>query len=200
MTLLFDIGRVLLDFDFEPSLSRLVAAGTADPAARVRRLLERKDEFEAGRVAVETYIDWALEILGSDATPAQFRQAWQQIFTPNEPMWRCVRMLAGEGHRLILFSNINGIHWPWITTNFPEFSRFDGAVVSFEIGSIKPQPQIYQYAIDTYQLVPTETLYIDDLAQNIFTGQRFGFRCWQYDLNKHADFETWLAENLKSQI
>jgi putative hydrolase of the HAD superfamily len=199
VTFLIDIGRVLLDFDFESSLSRLLPANTTNPAERLHRLLERKDEFETGKIPVNDYIDWALGVLGSNASPDEFRHAWQQIFTPNEPMWRCVRQWAADGHRLILFSNINGIHCPWIFTNFPEFALFDDGVLSYETGFIKPQPEIYHYAIDHHGLIPAETLYIDDLPQNIATGRDIGFRCWQYDLHDHAAFETWLASNLKSK-
>ena len=78
-------------------------------------------------------------------------------------MWQRVRQLTADGHRLILFSNINAIHAPWIYDEFPEFPLFDGAVFSFETGFVKPQPEIYQYAIDDHGLVPAETLYIDDL-------------------------------------
>jgi len=200
MTFLFDIGRVLLDFDFESSLARLLPAGTPDARERVSRLLDRKDEFETGRIAVDTYVDWALGILGSHATPAEFKQAWQQIFTPNRPMWDCVRALAAEGHRLILFSNINGIHCPWIFTNFPDFALFDAGVLSFEVGAIKPHAEIYQHAIDHHGLVPHETLYIDDLPQNIAAGREFGFRCWQYDLHQHDAFEGWLESQLNAPI
>ncbi|MCX8496469.1 MAG: HAD family phosphatase [Akkermansiaceae bacterium] len=200
MTFLFDIGRVLLDFDFESSLVRLLPEGTTDAAERLSLLLERKDEFEAGLIAVDAYVNWALEVLGSDATPAEFKKAWQQIFTPNLPMWDCVRELAAAGHRLILFSNINGIHCPWIFTRFPDFSLFDAGVLSFEVGAIKPHAAIYQHAIAHHGLVPNQTLYIDDLPQNIAAGRDFGFRCWQYDLAAHDAFEVWLASQMSSQI
>jgi FMN phosphatase YigB (HAD superfamily) len=200
MTFLYDIGRVLLDFDFENSLKRLFPDGVDDPAARMSRMIARKDEFEAGRIDVPTYIDWALATLGSSATAEEFTDAWQQIFTPNEPMWSCVRKLAADGHRLILFSNTNAIHCPWVFEAFPEFSLFPEAVLSYQTGFIKPQPEIYQFAIRTHALVPSETLYIDDLSPNIAAGRQFGFRCFQYDLNDHAAFEDWLSENLKSQI
>jgi putative hydrolase of the HAD superfamily len=196
MTFLFDIGRVLLDFDFETSLARLLPVGTTDPAARLACLLERKDEFETGAIDPAAYVDWALEVLGSEATPEEFCQAWQQIFTPNEPMWACVRKLVAEGHRLILFSNTNAIHCPWIFETYPEFSLFRAGVLSFETRSIKPDPEIYQHAIATHQLDPASTLYIDDLPQNIATGQAIGFRSWQYDMADHAGFEAWLAAQL----
>jgi glucose-1-phosphatase len=193
MTFLYDIGRVLLDFDFESSLARLLPAECPDPAERLSRLLARKDDFEAGAIDPDEYIAWALGVLGSPATPEEFRHAWQRIFTPNEPMWECVRKLSAAGHRLILFSNTNAIHCPWVFDAYPGFSLFDDAVLSFETGSIKPHPPIYQHAVDAHDLVPDDTLYIDDLPQNIATGREFGFHCWQYDLRDHQSFERWLA-------
>lgn len=192
MTFLFDVGRVLLDFAFEPSLARLLPEGGASPDEKLKLLLERKDEFEAGRIDAETYIEWALATLESKATPDEFRHAWRHIFTPNLPMWDVARKLAADGHRLILFSNINTIHAPWIFEEFPEFSIFHGGVLSFETGFIKPHHEIYEYAIRTYDLVPEETIYIDDLPANIGTGKEMGFRSWLYDLKDHAAFLAWL--------
>jgi putative hydrolase of the HAD superfamily len=200
MDILIDIGRVLLDFEYEGSLERLLPSDTPDREARLAKLLDRKDEFEAGRIDVETYVDWALGVLESDATADEFCDAWRQIFTPNEPMWRCVKRLAAEGHRLILFSNINGIHVPWIYDEFPGFRLFHGAVLSFHTGFIKPQAEIYEYAVREYGLDPQQTLYIDDLAQNVEAGRAFGFATWQYDLNDHAAFEAWLDRSLSSEI
>ena len=94
---------------------------------------------------------------------------------------------------MILFSNTNAIHCPWLFETYPEFSLFDGAVLSFETGFLKPRSEIYQYAVETYGLVADSTLYIDDLAPNIATGRQFGFHCMQYDLRDHAAFERWLA-------
>lgn len=195
MTFLFDIGRVLLDFDFESSLARLLPADCADPHERLGRLLERKDEFESGAVVPDEYVRWALDVLGSHAAPDEFRHAWQRIFTPVEPMWENVRRLSAAGHRLILFSNTNAIHCPWIFENYPDFSLFDAAVLSYEVGAIKPRPEIYQHAVDTHDLDPANTLYIDDLPQNIATGRDFGFHCHLYDLNNHPAFERWLTSH-----
>ncbi len=193
MTFLFDIGRVLLDFDFESSLARLLPPGCPDPRKRLELLLERKDEFETGKIEVDVFTAWALGVLGSAASNDEFHRAWQHIFTPNEPMWQRVRQLAADGHHLILFSNISSLHIPWIYGEFPEFSLFHDAVTSFETGYLKPNPEIYQHAIAQHSLVPSETFYIDDLPQNAATGRALGFRTWQYDLHDHAAFEAWLA-------
>ncbi len=196
MNFLFDIGRVLLDFNFETSLTRLLPANIKNPAERINQVLNRKDALEAGTISPDHYTSWALKTLESHATPSQFQQAWQQIFTVNHPMWRCVHKLANDRHRLILISNISAIHWPWILHTYPDFSHFYGAVLSFETGFLKPQPEMYQHTITKYKLDPASTIYIDDMSQNITAGRQFGFHCWQYDLNNHQAFEQWLEKML----
>lgn len=196
MTFLFDIGRVLLDFHFEKSLATLLPEGAADLEAKLTALLEKKDEFEGGLIPNEEYIPWAIGSLGGQITEDVFTHAWRNIFTPNEPMWRVVESLAARGHHLILFSNTNGIHCPWIFETYDVFRHFKGAVLSHEAKGLKPHDAIYEYAIRTHGLKPSETRYIDDLGPNIETGKRFGFRSWQYDLNDHPAFERWLAAEL----
>lgn len=193
MTFLFDIGRVLLDFDFESSLARLLPAAIPDPAARLEALLIRKDDFEAGRISESEYVQWAIAHLGGGIQPEDFLHAWRNIFTPNEPMWTVVEKLAAAGHRLILFSNTNSIHCPWIFQTYPRFSLFHGAVLSHLVGGIKPERAIYDYAIREHRLDPSATYYIDDLPANIATGRQLGFRTWRYDLQDHAAFEDWLG-------
>ncbi len=198
MTFLFDIGRVLLDFHFEKSLATLLPPDTAeaDAFARMALLLEKRDEFESGLMTREEYVPWAITTLGSVATAEAFLHAWRNIFTPIEPMWQVVESLKKGGHRLILFSNTNAIHCPWIFETYEIFRHFEGKVLSYETRSMKPQDEIYEYAIREFALKPQETRYIDDLGPNIETGRKWGFRSHQYDLNDHPAFERWLAEEL----
>lgn len=193
---LFDIGKVLLDFDFEKSLTTLLPGGHANPRATMEKLLARKDEFETGRISLGDYTEWAIKELETTATPDEFHAAWRNIFLINAPMWKTVRQLHAAGHRLILFSNTNAIHCPWVFEAYPEFSLFHGSILSFEVDAIKPEPEIYQHAIEKYSLLPENTLYIDDLPVNIAAGKDFGFRTHQYDLTNHAAFEQWLKNEL----
>lgn len=197
MDFLFDIGKVLLDFEFERSLARLLPAHVNDHASRLTRLLDRKDEFESGRIATDDFTTWALDVLESPADAEQFTHAWRDIFTVNRPMVECATALAAEGHRLILFSNTNDLHTPWIFEAYPDvFAPFHDAVLSQRVGSMKPHASIYHHATERFGLIPSETLYIDDLPANITTGKELGFRSWQYDITRHDEFEAWLASEL----
>lgn len=196
MTFLFDIGRVLLDFHFESSLARLLPAGCNDSTERLMRLLERKDEFESGAIHEDDYIPWAIGKLGSEVDRDGFIHAWRNIFTPVDAMWQTVGRLSAEGHRLILFSNTNSIHCPWIFENYEIFRHFPEAVLSYEAKAIKPDAAIYHHAISRHGLTPSETIYIDDLEPNCETGRALGFRTWRYDLTDHASFGRWLEKEL----
>lgn len=200
MDFLFDIGRVLLDFDFESSLQRLMKNETNDSCERLIRSIESRNDFESGHLTAEQFIKRSIESSATLIDSENFRDAWCQVFTRNPPMWDTVGRLKREGgHRLILFSNTNAIHCPWIFTEFPEFDQFDGRVLSYQVGAMKPDALIYQHAMDQYALNPGRTLYIDDLPENISTGERFGFRCHLYRMNQHDAFEAWLAEELTNQ-
>ncbi len=185
-TVLFDIGNVLLAFDFHPALSTLEGPNARPDA--VDLIMAQKDIFEAGKQEKAEYIQWASELLDFQGGHAAFERAWTSIFTPVQAMWDLARQLKAKGYRLILFSNTNSIHAPYCLSSYPDFSLFDGAVFSHEIGSIKPDPAFYKSAIKLYDLIPEQTFYIDDLEANIREGQNFGFTSFIYDLHNHEAF------------
>jgi putative hydrolase of the HAD superfamily len=194
MTFLFDIGKVLLDFDFEGTLESLLPAGSSVSA--LDALLEDKDAFERGDIAHQDYLARALGIFGPSVTREEFERAWRDVFTPNLPMWDAVERLAADGHRLLLFSNTNAIHCPWMLEEYDIFRHFEAGTYSFEAGCLKPEPEIYQRAIADHGLEPASTRYIDDLSANVATGRALGLRTHHYDLEDHAAFECWLTAEM----
>jgi len=195
MDFLFDIGNVILEVDFHSALRRILPPD-ADSTAIMELLLARKDELEAGRIDSEDFLAWAATTVATGLSRAEFVAAWLDVFRPIEPMWHTIDALAGAGHRLILFSNTNDLHAANAFARFPVFRRFHGAVYSHLVGAMKPEDTIYQHAISRFGLTPAATFYIDDLAENIATGRRLGFRCWQYDAKHHPPFAAWLAREL----
>jgi len=192
-TVLFDIGNVLLSFDFKPALEAISGSNPSPNA--FKQIIQQKDIFEAGKQDKNEYIEWVLNMLDSSASNEDFENAWTSIFTKIEPTWELARRLHQQGHRLILFSNTNCIHAPYCLKTYSEFSLFEGAVFSHEIGAIKPEDDFYIKAIEKYSIQPEETLYIDDLNANIEAGRKFGFTSFLYD---HRDHEKFLLEFEKS--
>jgi len=199
MDFLFDIGRVIVHFDFINALKSLIPEGTENIDERIDTLLARKDELEAGRISADEYFPWAAQTLGFTGSQEAFLQTWRNIFTANEPMHQEITQLHEAGHRLILFSNIQAEHVNHLKANFPIFQKFHGGIFSYETGHVKPEPEIYQIAINQYGLTPEKTAYIDDLPGNIHAGQKVGFLCHQYDSNQHEAFRSWLKSIQKTK-
>ena len=155
MTFLYDIGRVLLDFDFESSLARLLPPDCPNPHERLSHLLDRKDEFEAGAIDPDDYIDWALGVLGSRR---HARGIPPRLAAHLHAQRADVGTRAASSPPPATASSSSPTPTPSTARGssraYPEFSLFDDAVLSFEVGVIKPHPQIYQHAVDTHELDP----------------------------------------------
>jgi len=184
---LFDIGNVILGFDFNIAIRRLRNFGIThtEPFAYIA---DTKNRYEAGEFDDEEFVELAMGKLGFQGTGNEFVLIWQEIFHENAPMVESIRELAKGDRPLYLLSNTNGLHMRHIRRDYPIFAAFSGGIYSHEAKSMKPATPMYEQAIERFGLVPEETLYIDDLPANIETGMALGFKSHQYDLNDHQAF------------
>jgi len=192
-SVLFDIGNVIIAFDFRRALVRLEPDCTLKSDAALAILLPLVPELETGRLAVPEFIREASERIGYRGDAAEFRAAFEDIFTLNEPMVSVVESLHARGLPLALLSNTNGIHVPFFERTYPVFGHFTGRIYSHEVGVMKPDPRIYEITIERLGLDPTRTLYIDDLEKNCVAGAEAGFVTHCYDRERHADLLEYLA-------
>ncbi|MGI9241874.1 MAG: HAD family hydrolase [Verrucomicrobiales bacterium] len=184
---LFDIGNVILGFDFSIAVRRLREFGITHDAP-LSHITATKDRYEAGQIDDEEFVELAIEELGFSGDSTDFITIWQEIFHENEAMVASIKDLAKQGHPLFLLSNTNGLHVEYMRREHPIFEAFTGGIYSHEAKSMKPERPMYQQAIDRFGLTPGETLYIDDLPANIETGKSMGFLTHQYDLDDHEAF------------
>ncbi|MFZ4764273.1 MAG: HAD family hydrolase [Roseimicrobium sp.] len=192
-TFLFDIGNVLVRFDFSLAMQRFAQLSEVTPE-QLPAILERfKGRYESGQMSDDEFISAISAQTGFRGSREEFATIWSDIFTENEPMVALVEQLASQ-HPLYLFSNTNGLHKDWLFRKFDVFRHFTGGIYSHEAQCMKPHEDMYRVAIQTFHLDPVSTLYIDDLADNIATGQRLGFACHQYHPDAHQALATHLAE------
>lgn len=186
--LLFDIGNVLVRFDFTHAAQRLAASSDASAQEVLALLSPFKDDLESGRIADDDFIAQSTGRIGFRGSREDFVAIWGDIFTENVPMIARAKQLAGK-IPLYLLSNTSGLHKAWLFEKFDIFSKFDGGIYSHEVQCMKPHEPIFQEAIRTLRIEPEHTLYIDDLPDNIATGKRLGFRCHHYHPDRHEEFE-----------
>jgi len=56
------------------------------------------------------------------------------------------------------------------------FELFDGAVISCRVHKVKPEPEIYQHLLNQYQLDAGDTVFIDDMPENLETASSLGIQ------------------------
>lgn len=183
---LFDIGKVILNFDFSIGVQKIQArCSKMDSDEILPAISDLTNELEAGRMDTTSYVEAASERLGFSGSVDDFIRAFEDIFTLNSDMVSLINQLKQQGHRLYLLSNTNGIHVPFFTQEYLVFEHFAGAVYSHEVGVMKPDPAIYEAAILQFDLKPQNTIYIDDSEANVIAGRNCGLLGIQYDLDQH---------------
>jgi len=189
-TLLFDIGKVIVDFDFRISVRKIADRCTSDPKDIIPCVNELKDDLETGNLSPDQFLDLAIEKTGYSGDRDFLTNAFQDVFELNLPMVDLIEAESKKGTPLYLLSNTNGLHVPFLFENYPVFELFDGAAYSHELFCMKPNPQIYLKTISLFQLAPKKTVYIDDLRENCEAGTEKGFHSIQYEIGAHKEFLT----------
>ena len=100
--------------------------------------------------------------------------AASDIFTLNEPLLPLIDRLKEAGYRLVVLSNTCPPHVEWITRHWDVLERFDARVFSYEVGAMKPGPEIYRVAVAAAGCEAEECFFIDDLAENVEAARREG--------------------------
>lgn len=182
---LFDIGNVLLKFDFSLCL-RAVAelSEVADEAEVLARIDRIKWNYEDGQIDRAAFLSSVFEVLQYRGDEPKFIAAWEDIFTPNEPMFELVEQLAGK-FPLYLLSNTSEIHRDHVFRAYSVFARFTGGTYSYSARTSKPGAAIYEAACRDHGLEPASTFFIDDLLPNIETARRLGFVAHHYHHDRH---------------
>jgi len=182
---LFDIGNVLLAFDLAPAIARLNHRPDLSPAAALTLLESHRDPMEAGRTTPGEFLQAIKQEFHCPLPLDEIEAIYADIFTPIHGTWEIARRMAESGLRLALFSNISPIHTTFIRDRYPVFAHFPEAILSYEIGDIKPGPGMYHHATGPLGMIPDQTLYLDDRADNIATGQQFGLHTHLYRSTQH---------------
>lgn len=184
---LFDIGNVLVRFDFGKAM-RAIAPHTslADDAEALARVETVKLAYEDGQMSRADFLDRVFEFLQYRGTKEQFIAAWQSIFTVNEPMVSVVGQLHAR-YPLFLLSNTNCMHVEGLFRDFDVFRFFKGGTYSHIARASKPHAPIYEIACRDHGLQPKTTFFIDDLEANIATARKLGFQAHQYHPDRHGE-------------
>jgi putative hydrolase of the HAD superfamily len=171
---IFDLGKVLLDFDLEKCFS-VLSRSTGVSADRVRSAMfsEKMVEFERGVLSPEQFFEHVSIQIDGAADGPTIREAFDDIFTAMNENIRLAEMLS-QRVPVGLVSNTNQSHSSFVERNYKFFHIFKAKIYSHEHALRKPEPDIYHRAIDLLGVPAERTLFIDDLEKNIEGARAIG--------------------------
>jgi 2-haloacid dehalogenase len=179
---LFDLGKVLLDWDPRYFYRRFFP----DEAALERFMREVVApawilEMDAGKPAAQAIAERgrlhpehaALIALWPQGWPAMLRgEIADSVAILAELRWRGVRLCA--------LTNFSTETFPIARARHAFLDWFEDVVVSGEHGVAKPDPRIYRIAIERCRLAPAQTVFVDDSEANVAAGRAAGLHALHF--------------------
>ena len=168
--LLFDLGGVVMDIDFERVVARWAAHADCDVALLRARFAhdEAYKRHEVGELGTEGYFDSLRASLGVNLSDAQLLDGWNAIFAGELPGISELLARAAKHLPLYAFSNTNAAHEAYWSVHFAEALRpFKTIFVSSTIRLRKPDAAAFRFVVDAIGLPGERILFFDDGLPNI---------------------------------
>jgi putative hydrolase of the HAD superfamily len=176
---IFDLGGVLADFGGLAAMRQLAGMESDEEVwqrwltCRWVRSFERgacsPREFAAGVVS-----DWALP-LEPDAFLAGFRKWVAFPFPGADEVVRAVARRVPVG----CLSNTNLVHWEESVSRWQLLELFDFRFLSFELGLLKPDAEVFEHVCRAVGVVPGRLLFLDDNMINVEGARSMGMAAFQ---------------------
>jgi putative hydrolase of the HAD superfamily len=168
--LLFDLGRVVLDIDFNRALACWAGHAGCEPTRLIGRFspddaYKRHERGESSDAEFFAALRVSLDVNMSDA---QFLEGWNAIFAGEMP--EIAGLLARAARRLPLyaFSNTNRAHEAHFSRHFAEvLGHFQKLFLSSTIGLRKPDAEAYDHVVKAIGVPAERIVFFDDSVENI---------------------------------
>jgi HAD superfamily hydrolase (TIGR01509 family) len=182
----FDLGKVLLDFDYAIAARKIAAQGKI-LAEDLTHFINHNPliyRYESGLVTSKQFHREVCALTGYAGDIREFGEIFSNIFEPIEPMIQLQAALRARGIPTFIFSNTNEMVVQYIRRTFPFFANFDGYILSYEHHAMKPDARLYEALEGQSGRRGAEILYLDDRPENVAAGASRG---WQAFLHENPE-------------
>lgn len=181
-TVILDIGQVLAHFRWKEYIEDLGFKGEiADRIAKATVLSNVWGEIDRGKLTDEELIEFCC------ANDPELKKEIHEFFQsleyiveeyPYSVNW--IKSLKEAGCNVYLLSNYGKTTFEYAKKKFNFLNYVDGSVISYQIKSIKPEPEIYLTLMQKYDIQPEEAVFLDDLEKNLATASMLGMKTIQF--------------------
>jgi HAD superfamily hydrolase (TIGR01509 family) len=180
--LLFDLGKVLIDFNFETGVQALHACCSIS-RHRFEEVLWDENwirRYERGEISTRQFHEYLCKTADLKMALPDFCETWSSVFLPDLIVSEELIAALKRKYRLILVSNTNEGHFEFIRSRYRIVDYFDRLVLSYEVGSLKPDRRIFEHAIAAANYPARALFFTDDREENIHAARELGIRAHQF--------------------
>ena len=188
--IVFDFGGVIIDIDPYAIVNQMNKMGfSVVDKMKEPAFLEIVQRFEKGIIKASTFREEVKNYLNISISDAFFDEMWNSmLYDIPERRINLVKQLK-QNYHVYLLSNTNEIHYDMFVRDlqlrygYREFDNlFDKAFFSFALHLAKPDPDIYRFVLDSYDMLPEQTLFIDDTDENIESARSLGIHTLKVEM------------------
>lgn len=175
---IFDVGCVLVDFKWREYLEDFgFSKEETETIAREVFMSDIWNERDRGLYSEDEYIRQFVE------RAPQYKKDIRRVIRDSgktigirdyAETW--VKYLKQQGYHLYILSNYSEYMLEHTRSKLSFLKYMDGIIFSCEVKQLKPEPEIYQTLLETYGLIPEESVFIDDREENCRGAQKEGIR------------------------
>ncbi len=172
---LFDMGRVLVHYDHQTTMASTAALWDVPLAALRDVMQEVGDALGIGDMDAEAFHKFLSTRFGLATQFEPFLAAFGAGIQRDEAaLAYALSLQARPGVTVAVISNTNDAHVRWLDELVPELQEFDLVMMSNEVGLAKPDPAIFETALELLELAPQQTIFVDDSAANVAAARALG--------------------------
>jgi putative hydrolase of the HAD superfamily len=182
--LVVDYGEVLCHPADPTGLTEMATYAGMAPEPFLHAYWELREPYDRGVVPAAEYWGGVVDTAGIGLSEDQVRGLVQRdiaLWTRlDAEMISWVEALAARGVRVGLLSNIVREIGTYMREEMTFLRPFTDITLSFEVGSVKPEPEIYRRALAGVGTAPHETLFVDDRLVNVEAARRAGMHAHHF--------------------
>ncbi len=180
--IVFDLGNVLIPFDYNIIINKLenIEEGLG---VRFYKFYQNNyyvhKDFEKWSISTEKFIEIMLKWADNKIDAETFCKIYSEVFTVNTQVTDLLPLLK-KNYKLVLLSNTNYIHQKYGWQQYHFLKNFDKLILSHEVHAVKPEPEIYQAVMNFTNEAAEKHLFIDDVEEYVEGAKAMGWDAVQY--------------------
>ncbi len=180
--IILDVGKVLVEWDTEYAFREMGLDGEAGRAVAAATVAS-PDWNELDRSLLTDEEILVKFIAHAPEYEKEIRMVWDNIALP---IWQYdyarpwIRAMKRNGYRVYILSNYSRYTYEHTREALSFLEDVDGALFSFQVKQIKPEPEIYRSLLAKYSLNPQECIFLDDRRENVEAAEAQGIAGIQF--------------------